>query len=133
MLEGAHGQLVVELRARGNGHDVGPGLIDHLVEVCVPGPDPQLPAQGLEQLGDQIAEPDDLGAGMLVVGAGRGRAATTTAQNGDAVDLLDELEVALAGSSIAEKLPRIKKYLDAYDFDAALLLLEGIEQAIRAA
>ncbi|ATX79221.1 two-component system, unclassified family, sensor histidine kinase and response regulator [Mariprofundus aestuarium] len=53
--------------------------------------------------------------------------------NGDAVDLLDELEAALAGSSIAAKLPRIKKYLDAYDFDAALLLLEGIEQAIRAA
>ena len=53
--------------------------------------------------------------------------------DGDAVDLLDELESALAGTSIAAKLPRMKKHLDAYDFDAALLLLEGVEQAVRAA
>ena len=53
--------------------------------------------------------------------------------DGDAVDLLEDLESALAGTAIAEKLPRLKKHLDAYDFDAALLLLEGVEQAVRRA
>jgi len=53
--------------------------------------------------------------------------------DGDAVDLLEDLESALAGTAISEKLPRLKKHLDAYDFDAALLLLEGVEQAVRRA
>ncbi|ATX82385.1 Signal transduction histidine kinase [Mariprofundus ferrinatatus] len=53
--------------------------------------------------------------------------------NGDAVDLLGELEAVLANTAIAAKLPRMKKYLDGYDFDAALLLLEGVEQDVRKA
>ena len=51
--------------------------------------------------------------------------------NGDAVDHLDELAFVLEGAPIAAKLPHMKKCLDSYDFDAALLLLESIEQVVR--
>jgi len=50
--------------------------------------------------------------------------------NGDAVDLLDELESALAGTPIASKLPAMRKHLDGYDFDAALSLLEEIHSSL---
>jgi len=46
--------------------------------------------------------------------------------NGDAVDLIDELNIALAGSECAARLSVLRQHLSAYDFDAALAELDAI-------
>jgi len=44
--------------------------------------------------------------------------------NGDAVDLIDELNIALTGSACADHLSALRQHLSAYDFDAALADLD---------
>jgi len=46
--------------------------------------------------------------------------------NGDAVDMIDDLNIALAGSECAARLSVLRQYLAAYDFDAALTELDTI-------
>jgi len=44
--------------------------------------------------------------------------------NGDAVDLIDDLNIALVGSECADHLSALRQHLSAYDFDAALADLD---------
>jgi len=49
--------------------------------------------------------------------------------NGDAVDLIDDLNIALAGSECAARLSTLRQHLAAYDFDAALAELDAISSS----
>jgi len=49
--------------------------------------------------------------------------------NGDAVDLIDDLNIALTGSECADHLSPLRQHLSAYDFDAALAELDVISSS----
>ncbi|WP_240923928.1 response regulator [Mariprofundus ferrooxydans] len=53
--------------------------------------------------------------------------------NGDAVDLLSELDDALSGCNAGRLVPLLRQHLSAYDFDEALSTLEEIEASCRQA
>ena len=78
-------QVVMEFRASGNRDDIRGLCRDHPIQIIVARRDTQLAAEGLEPFGYEVAQPHYLGAWMLVVGAGSGRAPASTAQNGDAI------------------------------------------------
>jgi signal transduction histidine kinase/CheY-like chemotaxis protein len=49
--------------------------------------------------------------------------------NGDAVDLIDDLNIALVGSECTDHLSALRQHLSAYDFDAALEELDTISSS----
>jgi hypothetical protein len=85
VLEHTHAQREVELGARGYRHDIGPDLLDHRVQVGVPGVDAELVPQPVQALLDQVAEAHDLRSRVGVVGAGRVTASIPASKNGDSI------------------------------------------------
>jgi len=48
----------------------------------------------------------------------------------NAVNLIDELKAALPGSIVSKQVKALQSHLDAYDFDAALKVLQQVEKTI---
>ncbi len=52
------------------------------------------------------------------------------AYDGDAVDLIDEIEAHLSSPDLIEEVEQMRKHLNLYDFDAALAVLEDVEKKL---
>ncbi len=85
VLQHAHSQRIVEFGTRGNGDNVRSLGLDHPVEIVVTSRNSQFVAEDRQQFGNEVAKCHNLGAGMLMVRAARGRAPASAAQNSDSV------------------------------------------------
>ena len=52
------------------------------------------------------------------------------AYDGDAVDLIDEIEAQISSENLITEVEQMRKHLNQYDFDAALLVLDTIEKKL---
>ena len=110
VLEDPHAEREVELGARRDRHDVGLGLLDHRVQVGVPGVDAELVPQPVQALLDHVAKPDDLGSRVCVVGACRVTASIAASKNGDSIrfhGLITPVYGRKAGSSWRKRTPEV--------------------------
>jgi len=53
------------------------------------------------------------------------------AYDGDAVDLIDDIEKAVSAAGLSAEVEEMRRYLNQYDFDAALQVLEAIETKLK--